>query len=264
MSTQSPDSIHAGWRYPLYIVLVLLYACLMLIINASCLLSSLFPGREGRSPVVRRMVVAFSRLFRGVIRLTGVGRVRFEGFDAMPGGPCVIVANHTGMLDALMLLTILPDAAVVFKRGLRRSPFYSHLTTEPGYIGNDEGVALVRQGCRLLAQGRSLIIFPEGTRTEQVPVNRFQGGFAAVARRACVPVQTVLIENPSWVLGKGRGFFSRYALPFRYEYRLGERFLPRPDEDSHGLTARVEAYFQEALSHLQEPPWRATSYIPSP
>ncbi len=256
-STSPDDGIRAGWRYPLYIGLVCFYALLMLLLNGACALSALFPHRERRSGAIQWLAACFARMLRTAIEWSTVGRVYCESLGKLPDEPCVIVANHTGMLDAILLLTEWPGLALVFKRQLRRSPFYRYLVTEPGFIGNDEGLALLREGCRMLGSGRSLLIFPEGTRTERVPVNAFYGGFAAVARRAGVPIQTVLIENPSWVLGKGRGFFSRYTFPFDYRYRLGERFVSEPGEDSHALTARVESYFQQNLSHLTEPPWRA-------
>ncbi|WOO42326.1 lysophospholipid acyltransferase family protein [Rubellicoccus peritrichatus] len=245
--------------YTLYPLLICLYAVLIGFVNLCCFVSSLFPGRERRSPRIHRIVVCSAKIFRRSVEITGIGIIKFQGFDLLPKQPSILIANHTGLLDAILLISVLTDVAVVFKKGLRFSPFYSHLTSEPGYIGNDEGIGLIKQSCEALSSGRRILIFPEGTRTEAVPINPLKGGFAVIARQMNIPIYTILIDNKSWFLGKGGGLFQNYKFPFVCEFRVGKSFKPSAAQSSRELTTQVEQYLREALKDIEEAPWRMSS-----
>ncbi|MFI4932965.1 MAG: lysophospholipid acyltransferase family protein, partial [Burkholderiales bacterium] len=80
-----------------------------------------------------------------------------------------------------------------------------------------------------LRAGGQLVMFPEGTRTTRAPLNPFQGGFALIARRAGVPVQTVFIDTTSPYLGKGWPLWRLPPVPVEFAVRLGRRFEPGAD-----------------------------------
>ena len=76
-------------------------------------------------------------------------------------------------------------------------------------------------------------------------MNAFRTGFAPIARRAGVPVQTVIIETDTRYMRKGWPLLRRPEFPLVYRVRLGKRFAPR--DDSKALVAEVEAYFRAEL-----------------
>ncbi len=82
-----------------------------------------------------------------------------------------------------------------------------------GYLPKDHGTEFIRRGRDALLEGSNLLIFPEGTRTLNPPVNRFKSGFALMATLADAPVQTVFIEMPVLFLGKNWPFWSTPPLP---------------------------------------------------
>jgi 1-acyl-sn-glycerol-3-phosphate acyltransferase len=114
------------------------------------------------------------------------------------------------------------------------------------YIRNDAPVKLIKLALAELRAGRHLLIFPEGTRTVVPPVNSFKGGFALMAQRAGVPVQTVFIESPSRYLTKGWPLFRRPERPLIYRVRLGQRF--DVGQDVHKFVADLEQYFRHELA----------------
>jgi 1-acyl-sn-glycerol-3-phosphate acyltransferase len=118
-----------------------------------------------------------------------------------------------------------------------------------GYVRNDSTAMLMRESTVALREGAQLLIFPEGTRTVQQPVNEFKGGFALVAKKARVPVQTVFIEASSPFLGKHWSFFDKPEFPLRYTARLGKRF--EVDTDAKTFAADLEKYYREQMTGKQ-------------
>jgi len=180
----------------------------------------------------------------------GVFEIRFsevERLSQLRG--TLIAANHPSVLDAVLLLAVIPRTVCIMRANLARSPFVGGAARLAGYVTNDSGPALVRQGVACIQRGDNLLIFPEGTRTRDGAMNPFKNGFALIAARARVPIQTVFIERESRYLGKGVSFFSGSALPLRYELRLGGGFHAEDGESAAELAARMEDYFRR---HLRE------------
>ncbi|MGE9295069.1 MAG: lysophospholipid acyltransferase family protein [Puniceicoccales bacterium] len=255
---KSPDSEHAPLgRYLIYLGLVAFFGVGALGYNAWCLLNSCLPDSETRRALSRRLMVRLMKTFIAAIEAGNVGKVRFNGVrEAIPSGPSLIVANHTGLLDALFLLAELPEAACVFKSNLRRSPFFCGVIRENGFIANDEGLDLLHAMGETLAQGRPILVFPEGTRTEKPPLDTFKAGFALVARRADAPVHTITIRNSCGLLAKGGGLFRRYATTFSYTFTPGPTFRVNDGEKAVPFAERIERYFRENLSEDDFAPWQ--------
>ena len=184
------------------------------------------------------------------MRLTGTLLLDARGMEAlaeMKG--TVIVSNHPALLDVLLLSSLLPPTACVMRANLLRNPAMSGCALLAGYVTNDSGPALVRQGIEKIRSGQNLLIFPEGTRTVSSAVNPFKEGFALIALRTGAPVQTILIEHPGRHLTKGVSLFSNAEMPLRFTVRPGERFLPEPDESAREFSLRLERWFHSRLEN---------------
>jgi len=109
-----------------------------------------------------------------------------------------------------------------------------------------ESVAHLHHGCLLL-------LFPEGTRTRQTPINPLVGSVGLIAKHAAVPVQTLIIETDSPFLSKGWPLFKRPTLPIVYRVRLGKRFAP--PEDVAAFTAELDRYYRRELDGALQGRW---------
>lgn len=203
--------------------------------------------------------------FRGYLRLLVLmGACRFDlaALDVLQAGPAVIIApNHPSLLDAVMILSRLPDATCIMKADIVNSVFFGAGARLVGYIRNMPLRTMVQLSVADLRQGSSLLLFPEGTRTRQFPVGRMQGTTSLISKHAGVPVQTVFIETDSAFLGKGWSLLWTPKMPVTYRVRLGKRF--EPAGDTAHFTAELERYFEAELQRSQ-PLSSLASIVPAP
>lgn len=181
-----------------------------------------------------------------VMRVTGVLRVDFSGIDALRSeAGLVLAANHPTMLDAVLLISRLPRVVCITKATLWDNLFLGGGIRLAGYVRNDLPLPMIRRAAEAVRQGSHLMIFPEGSRTRQPPVDPFHRSFGVLARAANRPVQTVLIEADSPYLSKGWPLLRPPPLPLVFRIRLGERFAP--GQDPGIFVAQLEAYFRQGL-----------------
>ena len=192
----------------------------------------LLPRASGQR--IGRAGIAFGyRIFWSAARASGLLRMQANALRELADERgLVIVANHPSLLDALMLVAQLPRSFCVMKASLMHNPFLGPGALLARYIRNDCARTMVRQAVADLREGGQLVMFPEGTRTTGAALHPFQGGFALIAKRAQVPVQTVFIDTTSPYLGKGWPIWKLPPLPIEFSLRLGRRFEPGPDVDA--------------------------------
>lgn len=159
--------------------------------------------------------------------------------------PLIIAPNHPCLLDAVMIISRLPNVACVMKAELMNNIFLGAGARLARYIRNEPIRQMVIQASEDFKSGSHLLLFPEGTRTVKQPINALKGSIALIAMQAKVPVQTVLIETNSHYLSKGWPLFRKPNMPVIYKIRLGKRF--EPPEHTHDFIAQLEAYFSQAL-----------------
>lgn len=154
--------------------------------------------------LLRSRAYALSRLSSAICTRNGL-RIAIGG--PIPQGPVVLVANHVGYLDPLVLASIVPCVPVA-KRELAGWPLIGRAAREHGVLFVERGrvasgAAVLRGARRALAASLSVLNFPEGTTTRGDRVLAFRRGIFGVARLAGVPVVPAALvpddETLSWV-----------------------------------------------------------------
>jgi 1-acyl-sn-glycerol-3-phosphate acyltransferase len=195
----------------------------------------------------RRVVARGFRIYLAALEAVGACRFDLQELDSLhDAGPLILAPNHPSLIDAVMLLSRVPQAACVLKAPLIESAVFGGGARLAGYIRNDAPVRMVRRAVAELRGGGQLLLFPEGTRTTRAPLNPFRGAISLIARQSGVPVQTVFIETDSAFLGKGWPLTRRPELPIRYRVRLGRRF--DPPHDLHAFMRELEQYCGRELA----------------
>ncbi len=113
----------------------------------------------------------------------------------------IIVANHPTLLDVVLLISQIPNSVCVVKNVLLKNFFIKHLIQRV-YLVNDNLPDFLDKAQDILSQGLNIIIFPEGTRTDNNTAQKWHRGFAQIALRAKVPVLPVRIDCKPLILGK--------------------------------------------------------------
>ena len=146
-------------------------------------------------PLPRHRIVSFWAKITAFLIWHVLGiRWRVEGRENIPARPCVFLAKHQSAWETLVLEAILPRLVFVLKKELLRIPFIGWGLASCSMIAidrNDRRGALqqvIEQGKERLAQGFSVLIFPEGTRVAPGHTRRYLAGGAALAVSAGVPV----------------------------------------------------------------------------
>ena len=143
----------------------------------------------------------------------------------------------------------MPQLTCLMKKSVLKNPLLGSNARLAGYLPNDHGREFIRLGRDALIAGENLLIFPEGTRTVQMPVNPFKHGFALMATLADAPIQTVLVEMSYFYLGKRWKLWRSPVFPVQIKIRLGKEFRARPGQSAKALGAEIEQYFRETIIH---------------
>jgi 1-acyl-sn-glycerol-3-phosphate acyltransferase len=143
-----------------------------------------------------------------VLRTTGV-HVTVRGVDKLdPGRSYILAANHQSIYDIPIVFASLPlQLRIIAKQSLGRFPFLGWHLQRTGHLlvdRNNPGAGVLKRMSRLVSGSRSLIVFPEGTRSLDGTVARFKGGMFLLAVDAGLPVVPVSIARSRYVMRKGQ------------------------------------------------------------
>jgi 1-acyl-sn-glycerol-3-phosphate acyltransferase len=170
-----------------------------------------------------------------------------------PTGPVIYAVKHQSAWDT-MALAALPDRPVyVLKRELVWIPFFGWLLAAAGFIAVDRkaGAAALRRLAhdaeRAVAAGRSLLIFPEGTRTAPGKHRPYQPGIALLYDRLKLPVVPIAL-NSGLFWGR-RSFVKRPG-------RITVEILPaiEPGLARRAFMAELERRIEQASARLAQLP----------
>jgi 1-acyl-sn-glycerol-3-phosphate acyltransferase len=169
----------------------------------------------------------WARITLRALRLCCGIKIDIEGLAHLPqSGAAIIAAQHQSAFDTMVWLVLLPRPAYVLKSELLRLPLFGSLLEPSGFIPVDRngGAPALRKmvtGCRAaVAQGRQVVIFPEGTRVPPGERGAIQPGIVAVASGLNLPVIPAATDSG---LFWGRQAFRKY--PGRLKIRI---FPPLP------------------------------------
>ena len=215
--------------------------------NLVCLPLLLLPRRHGRT--MRRALRSLFDFWMRWFHFSGVVRIHWQGFDAPLTPGTIYIANHPTLIDAPILLSRIPDAICIFKPALMRNPAVGPVTILAGYAAGNSGVDMIRDVAAKIAAGQSLVIFPEGTRTEPgQPLNPLKPGFALIAARAKAPVQLLIIRAPSDLVPRRRPWWKAPdRAPSTVTVSLDRRWPYDPARSPQALTDAVAAHLVDRL-----------------
>ena len=203
--------------------------------------------------VTHRYLGFFSRRwlpFLGAYRIAEISGLE----RALAVRPVVLVANHRSLMDALLLIGLLPRTGVLIKSRDTRKVMNGLLARYFDLVSIDrhslESVsATLEKSRRLLGDGKNLLVFPESTRARSGRLQHFNRVAFDLALAARVPVVPVILHTPLPFMAKLPGsIFPRRQNDYRIRFLDPE--MPRPDDDADALCDRVHRRMAQELKQL--------------
>ncbi|MES2748198.1 MAG: 1-acyl-sn-glycerol-3-phosphate acyltransferase [Bacteroidota bacterium] len=166
--------------------------------------------------------------------------------------PCIIIANHTSFLDILAVGMLSPKIIFLVSDWVYNSPFFGRGVRLAGFYpvssGIDNGVEHLREK---VAQGFSLMVFPEGTRSIDNSVKRFHKGAFYLAEEFNLDIVPVIIHGYSEASPKGD--FMLYKSSTTVE--ILERIVSNDasfGENYTEKTKKINRFFREQYQRIRQ------------
>lgn len=162
-----------------------------------------------RRRIARRSIAASFRLFLTMTRVLGVLDYRMDWVDLLrQERGCLVVANHPTLIDYVLLASVMPETDCLVKSALLKNPFLCGVVRAADYLINSQADALLPASQQRLAQGDTLLIFPEGTRTKPGGTMTLQRGAANIAVRCHSDIRVVTIHCSERMLDKDSKWYQ--------------------------------------------------------
>jgi 1-acyl-sn-glycerol-3-phosphate acyltransferase len=145
----------------------------------------------------------------GLRWIVGV-KIKFEGLEHLPKGAALIASKHQATLDTVLPAQFVSEPVFVVKKELEKMPifgFYMKVGMIP--VDRDAGAKalkdMLRASRNVIAKGRQIVIYPEGTRQELDAPTDYKPGIVAMYRDLNLPVtpialNTGLVWKPSGII----------------------------------------------------------------
>jgi 1-acyl-sn-glycerol-3-phosphate acyltransferase len=239
--------------YISYFLAIVIFLCLGIPL---LLLLALWPDLMRRSMyrALKAYTYFLTRIWLPLLQVYSIREI--SGYDPRTMANCIFVANHRGRLDALLLLSMLPESGVLIKPKYSRIPIYSTFVKYLDFVRADSGsptsLAASLARCKvILDQGKSLLVFPEGTRAKNGKLQAFKDFSFKVALDCKRPVVPVIIHSDYPFMARTpQSIFPRYRL--RYTIRFLKPCTARDSERPADFADRVYGIMAETLADLDK------------
>lgn len=219
------------------------------------LLMTPFPRGQQRflQVVTHRYLGFFSRRWLPFISVYRIAEI--SGLErTLATRPVVLVANHRSLMDALLLLGLLPRTGALIKsRDTRKvmngllARYFDLVSIDRHSLGSIS--ATMEKSRRLVGEGKNLVVFPEGTRARSGRLQRFNRFAFDLALGAGIAVVPVILHTTLPFMAKLPGsIFPRRRNDYRIRFLEPE--VPREGDDAASLCERVHRRMARELGEL--------------
>ncbi len=191
--------------------------------------------------------------------------VEVTGFEHITSfnGPCVFIGNHMSTLETFVLPTLIApikDTTFVVKQSLVDYPVFKHImrARDPITVGRvnarEDLKAVLEGGAARLADGLSVIIFPQTTRSAVFDPAAFNSIGIKLAKKAGVPIVPIALKTDAWGNGPLLKDYGRIdpARPVHFAFGRPLRIRDRGTEEQEELVSFITAKLKEWEGPVRE------------
>ncbi len=210
-----------------------------------------FPALILPAKLIQKIINIWARWVLAGLRVIAGLSYEIRGNEHIPHGAALYAVKHQSMWETIALLAILHSPAIVLKQELTRIPMYGQFTKKAGMVSVDRNAqakalrTMISDCRRRLKEGRPVVIFPEGSRSEPGTKLRNKPGVAGLYAElniACIPV----------ALNSGL-YWPRHSLQFRTG-TIQIEFLPpiEPGLNRKAFMSELECRIEDTATRLHK------------
>lgn len=247
------------WRIGATGLSFLVFGILGLVYLPVALFLYLTRSREEMERVTQKLTSKAFRFFLWFMKFVGVvSHVKYQNFEQFDGNEAkIIVANHPTLIDVIAVVSYFDQMDCLVKQGVWKNPLLAVSVRASGYI-SEEGPVQVFEECRdRLDRGRSVFIFPEGTRSPKDEIGSFSRLPAQLSLVSGKRIYPLTIEYNYSTLRSDQSWYNVPPEPLELTIRAYDPVTPPPmDEESlkiqsEHLTRELKDFYQKELSFLE-------------
>lgn len=213
----SGQAERGGFPYTLLSLLNTLYCFLYFLLG--CIMAQIFIvflrllplKREAKKRSFHNMIYGFTRLFLNTMITTRT--VRDNPYRETYTKPAVIIANHQSFIDILLLLSTTPKLVMITNGWVWHSPFFGKIVQYADFHHAADGYETLAERLReRVAEGYSIVVFPEGTRSADCSIQRFHKGAFYLAQLLQLDILPMVIYGAGQISSKTQGFYIKSGI----------------------------------------------------
>ena len=165
--------------------------------------------------------------------------------------PAIVIANHQSHSDLMLMMLLSPKVVILTNQKNYTHPFYGKALKYADFLPADSGYETIAEDLKnLVADGYSLMIFPEGHRNDDGMIKRFHQGAFYLADKLAIDILPIIIHGQNQMLKKSEFFVKRGFMT--------TKFLPRIDlsKNDFGETVKeqtkgINRYFRKEYAAIR-------------
>ena len=220
-------------------------------------------------PVVRLLPISSEKKLREILRLIHLSFKVFMNYmlflkiidvfevkglkDIKLSNKHIFIANHPTLIDVIAIMSCIPFCNCIVRKSLGEHIYFGRVIHAASYIVTDDAAQLVADCEESFKAGRSLIIFPEGTRSPAYGLHTFNRGAAQIALRTGIPIVLVVITCDPPTLLKGQPWYAVPERPVHFKLHFHPLpTLPKETQEKNNFPLKVRALNQYCEDFFRE------------
>jgi len=221
--------------------------CCCILLNVSLFVVVILPLPMKRKKLIMHYIIMY--ICRIIVYTAGnikkkIIKLPEEDFSK----PAVIISNHQSHLDLILLIMLHPKIIVITNKWVWQNPFYGLVLRFLEYFPIMDGYENIMNKLDVkVKEGFSILIFPEGSRSETSHINRFHKGAFVIAEQLAIDILPVMIHGAGDCMTKGENHLKSGSITIKIFNRISPENIDFGN-DYHARTKSVLKFFRHEFS----------------